>query len=956
MAKRRSNFIVRAGADFSAITKAFGKLKKDIAAVTGPLKKSVQGMTAAMRGIVRGMTRTASAVGRLFNGFRRLVPLMGLFNKNARQASRSTGLLQRGLIRLALGMLVFGQIRKAMMAMGTTMRGLLSHNDAWNNSMAAVRTNLWTAFAPIWEAIMPALVAFANVLAMVTQRIAIFIALLSGRTYQSARDTGQALRDQAQAYREAGGAANAARKQLQGFDEINQAAQEDAGGGSGAGGGLDVSGVEPPNYAVINWLEELKYQLSQLKPNLDYFHNLGYRLAEIVAGWLDRINWERLQARASAIGKMIGAFLGGMVANDAFWRSLGDALVGGIRTALNFVNGFMRTFPFFDFGKRLAEIFNRLAGLLPELGTTLAKYINSIFDTINGFFTGVNWRSLGQNMTDGLTRLTEDIRWNNIADTLSTGLNGALTTLRAFITEYDFGRLGTQLSGMINHFIGNVEWDLAGQTLGAGLNSAIGFIRSAIQEFEWAAIGQALSTFINNFINEVEWKEIGSTISNFFKGALTFIRTAIDEFDWTALGLSIRDFLMGIDWLGIIDAVGGVITSAFKGAFDFLVGLVGEPIANALTLIAAAIGVVTAALTAFNTVLKVTAALKILLKSPIVLVVAAKATLVAIILQTMDYWRALGEVAASVWEFIKGVWGTVVGWFRERVIDPLRNGFSTFWEWLRKIPSTVWKAISSAWGVVAGWFRGNVIDPVAGFFTGMWDTVTGGARAAWEGIKGIFRAVPEWFKGIFQRAWEGVRNVFSTGGKIFKGIVEGITSVFKSVVNAIIGGINRVVAVPFDGINSALGRLRDISIFGLSPFGFLPTIPVPQIPLLAKGAVIPGGSPFAAILGDQPRGQTNIEAPLKTIELAVANVMNSRSNPHGMDSRGGSGADLSLMAAIVNGINDSIAASISSAAFAGNQSNGRDNVININGREFYRATMVDFLDEANREGFALSRI
>lgn len=44
------------------------------------------------------------------------------------------------------------------------------------------------------------------------------------------------------------------------------------------------------------------------------------------------------------------------------------------------------------------------------------------------------------------------------------------------------------------------------------------------------------------------------------------------------------------------------------------------------------------------------------------------------------------------------------------------------------------------------------------------------------------------------------------------------------------------------------------------------------LPMLANGAVIQGGRPFAAILGDQPAGQTNIESPLSTIEDAVQNV------------------------------------------------------------------------------------
>lgn len=44
------------------------------------------------------------------------------------------------------------------------------------------------------------------------------------------------------------------------------------------------------------------------------------------------------------------------------------------------------------------------------------------------------------------------------------------------------------------------------------------------------------------------------------------------------------------------------------------------------------------------------------------------------------------------------------------------------------------------------------------------------------------------------------------------------------------------------------------------------------VPMLATGAVIPPNAPFMAVLGDQRRG-TNIEAPLATIQEAVAAVM-----------------------------------------------------------------------------------
>lgn len=48
-----------------------------------------------------------------------------------------------------------------------------------------------------------------------------------------------------------------------------------------------------------------------------------------------------------------------------------------------------------------------------------------------------------------------------------------------------------------------------------------------------------------------------------------------------------------------------------------------------------------------------------------------------------------------------------------------------------------------------------------------------------------------------------------------------------------------------------------------------------SVPFLAKGAVIPPNAPFMAVLGDQRRG-TNVEAPLSTIQEAVAAVFSDQ--------------------------------------------------------------------------------
>mgnify|MGYP000086041082 FL=1 len=160
---------------------------------------------------------------------------------------------------------------------------------------------------------------------------------------------------------------------------------------------------------------------------------------------------------------------------------------------------------------------------------------------------------------------------------------------------------------------------------------------------------------------------------------------------------------------------------------------------------------------------------------------------------------------------------------------------------------------------------------VKDWFSGLWEKVASGAVAAWDGIKSAFESVPEWFQSKFRDAWQKVKDVFSTGGRIWSGIKEGIESTFRTVVNAIIRGMNTIIAVPFNKINSMLNAIRNASFLGISPFqnmwGVNP-LPVPQIPMLARGAVIPANRQFLAVLGDQRNGN-NLEAPESLLRQIV---------------------------------------------------------------------------------------
>lgn len=211
-----------------------------------------------------------------------------------------------------------------------------------------------------------------------------------------------------------------------------------------------------------------------------------------------------------------------------------------------------------------------------------------------------------------------------------------------------------------------------------------------------------------------------------------------------------------------------------------------------------------------------------------------------------DIFYNIGVIAKGCWDIIKAAWGIASNWFNEKFITPIKAFFTVLWDTIVSKAKSAWSAITTTFKAAAAWFNTTVVTPIKNAINGVWTKFKDGAKAAWEGVKSIFNSVATFFKDVFKKAWEGVKAVFAVGGKIFDGIKDGIVSAFKTVVNAIIKGINKVVSVPFNGINTALAKIRDINILGIEPFKSLKTINVPQIPLLAQGGFPDIGQMFIA--------------------------------------------------------------------------------------------------------------
>lgn len=167
------------------------------------------------------------------------------------------------------------------------------------------------------------------------------------------------------------------------------------------------------------------------------------------------------------------------------------------------------------------------------------------------------------------------------------------------------------------------------------------------------------------------------------------------------------------------------------------------------------------------------------------------------------------------------------------IIVTLWNKCEWFREGVMTVINAIWGAIQSVGSFIMGVFQ-NVFNFVSGIFTNLWNVI----QTVVNTIVSIFSTAWNTIKNVATTVWNGILGLFSAGGKIFTGVVEGIAGVFKTIVNAIIKGINRVIRIPFDTINGILNSIRNIDILGVAPFKGLwkqNPLPVPQIPTLNVG-------------------------------------------------------------------------------------------------------------------------
>lgn len=199
-------------------------------------------------------------------------PEAGATRQNLDDAAAALGKFEKRLGTIAKKVFIFTVITAGLRNIKAYMGEALEANNDFQASLASLRGTLRTAFQPILTVIIPILKTLIDVLNVAFTYIAKFTSWLFGTTVEASSEAAKALYDQSKATKAAGAAAEKAKKQMSGLDEMNTWQSQSSGGG---GGGASVPDAD---FTGVN--TELSDKMQKI---LDVIKN---NILEIGAGFL----------------------------------------------------------------------------------------------------------------------------------------------------------------------------------------------------------------------------------------------------------------------------------------------------------------------------------------------------------------------------------------------------------------------------------------------------------------------------------------------------------------------------------------------------------------------------------------------------------------------------------------------------------------------------------------------
>lgn len=471
--------------------------------------------------------------------------------------------------------------------------------------------------------------------------------------------------------------------------------------------------------------------------------------------------------------------------------------------------------------------FIEVPGLWIAIGHTIAQGLNTALLFVDTLMQRIHWDGLGAGIAEGLTTAVAELRWDTLGRVLTDGMRAAILTLYNFVLHYSgWTDLGNGIATCINSAITNIPWLEAGLGVSSFAIGLLNALIAAVQGTNWSDLGHNIVTMIA----AIDWPGLFSALSTLALDVLQAINTILGQVDWDAVGSKIMECLQAVDW-------GGILTQ------------VAELISNCWPLLMTALAV--SLLPVIGT---------FILDTVLPAILSGLGSLIVTVISAIGAWpvlllAVLASIAAVIINYLVTHWDEIKQNFSQALAD-LAQALNTAGENLQHIWDTLWLTIK---------LLGLQI----------WESITTGWNNFWKGLSLLMSMAGAALNAVWTAAWSALADTVSS-------IWDGITSVVRGAVNDIIRIINGMISAIVGGMNAVIGLLNGFSFdvpefaqdaLGTAKVGFnIDPITAPQIPYLAQGAVIPANHEFLAVLGDQTNG-TNIEAPLATIQQALAEVM-----------------------------------------------------------------------------------
>ncbi|MCU6725778.1 Phage-related protein [uncultured Clostridium sp.] len=497
-----------------------------------------------------------------------------------------------------------------------------------------------------------------------------------------------------------------------------------------------------------------------------------------------------------------------------------------------------------------------------------------VIDKVDNKFTKMfeNITRLAQPATDALKRLWSD----GLAKLGNFSANALKDFYQSFLVPVGKWVLGKGIPEFVNALndgLSNVHYEV--------IQNGLHNLWLVLTPFA-TNVGEGLLWFWKNVLVPLGTWTANEVVPRF----LDTLRIAIEAFNniITALQPLFQWF-----WDSVLQPIANWVANSFLGEWDninqklqaFSDWCAENPgIIQAVTTVAlsfaAAWGVVTAAMSAWNAIALITntvitglgAAIGFL-TSPIGIAIVAITALIAGGIALYKNWDKISAKLKKIWEGIQKFAGEIWGGIKDtisKVHDAIANVLSVVWEKITSTLSTVWNNLKSTVESVFGSIRDKISE--------VWATISETGKKIWDGIH-------DTISGILNKIADTASSVGSRISNALVGAFQNILKLIKVPINGIIGLINGLIKGVVTGINyvlQAFNKLR-ISIprwvpgIGGNTLGFnFATLNAPQIPKLAEGGYVKPNTPQLAMIGDN-RHQGEVVAPEKKLKQMAAEAV-----------------------------------------------------------------------------------